>query len=470
MILQLTVLANKSPHKRCSQHCCLALQGVSTDFTQNKAHQISEGISNKTSKPLKSGLSILFPPILCTNKQAGPRRTNRSPRQGTMQEHPHTNSVEPSSTRPSTNLLSLPPELLLFIFPFVGVKNFRQDVRRLAVSKKWYTYARPILLSTLRLSSEDLQPLLLATEGSTTLAAVQRATKHIDLVLAGRNSHYAAIGDFLLTDQTSLEKLAHNLVDFAALRSLIISTRGHSTIMPGRLLSSFASLNQLTSLKVDLAPFLFERAPTHHVCESISQLLPNLEILHCRLPHMCEDLLKSPPGALKELIINISCETDGSYSIYDSDHFPSGADKLRTSLKTCLLQFAASMRDPKIVRLIYNFWRLHAFDAIENRRLLFGDSTAWDADCLLLPEDWNTDDEIDNDDDRRCFVVGKRGSDEEDFYFPGEDSDQYTGCGIADGITDGWTDGYTDGEERDDEEGHDEHCDENSRDEASDEE
>lgn len=338
------------------------------------------------------------------------------------------------------------------IFTFVGFENFRQDIRRLAVSKKWYTYARPILLSTLRLSSEDLEPLLLAMEGSTTLAMVQRATKHIDLVLAGRNSHEAAKGDFL-TDRTSLEELAHNLEDFAALRSLVISTRGCSTIMPGRLLPSFASLNQLTSLKVDLEPFVFERGSKHHVCESISQLLPNLEILHCRLPHVCEDLLKSPPGALKELIINISSEMDEFYSINGSDHFSSGVDKLRTSLKTCLLQFAASMRDPKIVRLIYNFWRLHAFDAIENRRLLFEDSTAWDADCLLLPEDWNTDDEIDNDDVLRCIDEGVRWFDEEDFDSPGEDSHNYPDCGIADG----YTDGYTDGEERGDEEGHDEH-------------
>lgn len=76
-----------------------------------------------------------------------------------MEEHPHTKSVEPSSTEPSTDLLSLPPELILHIFTFVGFENFRQDIRRLAVSKKWYAHARPTFLSTIHLRSDRLRPI-----------------------------------------------------------------------------------------------------------------------------------------------------------------------------------------------------------------------------------------------------------------------------------------------------------------------
>ncbi|KAI7787772.1 hypothetical protein LA080_014144 [Diaporthe eres] len=310
-------------------------------------------------------------------------------------EHSQTNSTEPASTNP---LLSLPPELLLPIFSFIGGKNFRQDVRRLAVCKMWYAYARPVLWNSLSLRMTwRLLPVVRAM-GTGTLAAAQKLTKHIDLTLR-RTSSRLDPQDLAHSPIEDLEELASELKDFAALRTLVIRPEGHGwlySIMPIRIFSSFASLHQLTSLEMDLADMVFDPSPRPHLCESLSQLIPNLKRLRCRLPRICLDLLGSPPGDLEELIVNISprkyarlysrgCSEDISH---DFDYA-----RLRARMETGLLQFAGSMHDPKIVRLIhrlrYRGRNRYAFDAIQNRRLFLGTSTAWDADGVLLPEDWD---------------------------------------------------------------------------------
>lgn len=304
-----------------------------------------------------------------------------------IMEHPQTDSTD--------LLLSLPPELVLAIFSFIGVKNFNQDVRRLAVCKKWYAYARPFLLSSLCLHTGrlGLWPKLRALRGHATLAEAQQLTKHIDLTLKA-GVDYNHLPFFTISE---LEELASKLKDFAALRTLTIRPERAMFIMPVRILSSFATLHQLTSLELDLANVAFGPSPAPHLCEYLSQLIPSLKRLRCRLPRICNDLLRSPPGDLEELIISISTEKRAGLhprrcsmcTIHD--FFP--YDGIRTSMETGLLQFATSMHDPKIVRLIHNIRygdrKIYAFDAIENRRLFLGTSTTWDADGVLLPEDWD---------------------------------------------------------------------------------
>lgn len=379
-----------------------------------------------------------------------------------MEEHPHSNSVDPGSTEPSTDLLSLPPELILHIFTFVGFENFRQDIQRLAVSKKWYAHARPAFLSTILLRSDKLWPVLLAMEESPMLAALKKATKHIDLVLKTDPEWWISRGQRLPRALphwivSCLEELASNLKDFAALRTLIIRPKGGWSLMPSSIPASFASLNQLTSLKVDLSNMVFDPSPSHHVCETISQLIPRLKVLHCRLPRICNDLLKSPPGDLQELIINIGVSAIKVEPHHCSEHFLDSYEEIRTSLETRLVQFAASMRDPKIVLLIHknrHGRKKYAFDVIENRRLYswFANSTMWDADGVLLPDAWISGDESDNDggsddgeysddggynDDDGGSSDDGRSDEEESFHPPGEETDNYRESGHTDDEEDG---------------------------------
>lgn len=307
-------------------------------------------------------------------------------------EHPQSSTTESIST---DLLFSLPPELLLPIFSFVGVENFRQDVRRLAVCKKWYAYARPVLLGNLRLHSrEHLLSMLQTTERGPRLAAVRQMTKHIEI----------DVGVTLWHSGSPLERLASKLRVFAALRTLVIRTAGWSPYyqrdLRNRLISSFAAITQLTSLEIDLKTIERQQSGAH-LCNSIRQCIPTLKRLRCRLPHICNNLLETPPGDLEELIISITCPNDFCTRQCFTD-FVVNESKHRAILEARLVQFAASMRKPKIVRLLHHSWSLpktYAFDAIRKRRFFLGQFPAWDADGVLLPEDWDENEESEEDED-----------------------------------------------------------------------
>lgn len=322
-------------------------------------------------------------------------------------EDTQTKSTEPISTG---LLLSLPPELLLPIFSFVGAENFRQDVRRLAVCKTWHAYARPVLLSSLCLDTRGLglSPMLQALEEGETLAAARRLTKDIDLTLRAEDR-------FPLPDclpnatRSALEDLSEKLKSFDALRTLGIHTEGIHTegpsgrmpsIMPIRTILSLCTLHQLTSLDLDFSNTTCIPSGVLHPCEPLSQLIPSLKRFQCRLPVICNELLGSSPGNLEVLIISISFRKGDDLRFYPRLCSPKSGQlehespyhKVRINLEADLLQFAKSMNAPKTVRLIHNRrFRGHqvfAFDAIQNRRLRLRSSDAWDADGVVVGELW----------------------------------------------------------------------------------
>lgn len=322
-----------------------------------------------------------------------------------IMEHHQTSPTQPD---PPDLLFSMPAELLLSIFSLVGAENFRQDVRRLAVSREWYAYARPILLGELRLCA-DLFPMLLAMDDSDTLAAAQQLTKRIDVDTKMRkwNPQNAA--------ERNLEKLASKFKTFTALRTLVIRPWGWSYWrMPSRVFCSLATLQQLTSLEMDLEDGYIEDFRPH-LCDSLSRLIPTLKRLRCRLPQVCGDLLDGPPGDLEELTLAIS-HSEG-LQFYSTPCLSSGMhhpSQMQAALEERLLQFAASMRSPKIVRLIFtrsDELDFFAFDAIANRNFWLGPVPypgpfPWDADGTLLPEDWEAgeDEESDSDSDSETLT------------------------------------------------------------------
>lgn len=306
-----------------------------------------------------------------------------------IMEHPQTSTTEPIST---ALLFSLPPELLLPIFSFVGVENFRENVRRLAVCKEWYAYAQPTLLGNLWVrDSVNLLPILRATRRGPRLAAAQQMTKHVDVDMGWWPSAF------------HLERLASRLQVFAALRTLVIRKHGappYPSRLRSQVFSSFAAITQLTSLEIDIENVDLQQGGAH-LCNSISQRIPTLRRLRCRLPRICNDLLETPPGDLEELIISIVSPYK-SFFITRQCFTGLRFDDHQAILEARLVQFAASMRRPKIVRLLHHSWNLpkiYAFDAIRKRRLFLGPDPAWDADGVLLPEDWDENEESEEDDD-----------------------------------------------------------------------
>lgn len=317
-------------------------------------------------------------------------------------EDTQTNTTEPTSP---DLLLSLPPELLLLIFSFVGAGNFRQDVRRLTVCKTWHAYAKPALLSSLYLHTKviGLLPVLHALDGGERLAAVQQLTKHIDLTIRAID-HFPMAPRLSKATTTALEVLSEKLKNFGSLRALSIHTerpyRSMPAIIPLRTIISLCTLHQLTSLDLDFSNTTCIPTGILHPCEPLGQLIPSLKRLQCRLPVICNELLRSSPGNLEQVIISISFRKGDDKRFYPRLCSPKAGQldhecpyhKVRINLEADLLHFAKSMKHPRTVRLIHHRWfsghRVFAFDAIQNRRLLLRRLAPWDADGVVVGEDW----------------------------------------------------------------------------------
>ncbi|KAI3401860.1 hypothetical protein diail_6419 [Diaporthe ilicicola] len=327
-------------------------------------------------------------------------------RNATM-EYPKPDSTKPG---PTDLLFSLPPELLMPKFSRVGVENFREDVRRRAVCREWYALTGPVLLGTcsLRLYASDLLPMIHGLRGRKWLAARQ-LTKHIELTI---DRPRLTSSEYQVTRLTSrLEHLATELKGFDKLRSLTIVTRpARGCFLDSHVLPGFTALHQLTSLEIDLMDMDFE-GPRVHLCDSISQLIPNLKRLRCRLPRICNDLLQTQPGGLEELILHIGAANKQTWpSDHCSNVFAWSRDELQPGLETRLVDFVASMRKPKMVRLINNGPYdavAVVFDAIERQWLSLDIGSGWDADGELLSDDWDRGDQEEGDEDEESDEDGE---------------------------------------------------------------
>lgn len=178
--------------------------------------------------------------------------------------------------------------------------------------------------------------------------------------------------------------------------------------MTSQVFSGFVALHQLTSLEIDLVDIQFERTPVH-LCDSISQLIPNLKRLRCRLSRICDGILATQPRDLEELIINLSASRrDGHPPRHCSGKLSQGLDELQTGLETRLVELVANMHNPKRVRLIIcwlGYGRPFVFDAIEQQWRILELGSAWDADGLSKSEYWkHIFEEEDNDDDEDTEV------------------------------------------------------------------
>lgn len=202
-------------------------------------------------------------------------------------------------------LLDLPPELLVNTLKFVGPDHFREDVRNVAISKVWYEFARPVLLSCIHLSTSTLRAgFLRSLKNASTLAAVQHYTSSVNIRLdipkADGFSDEQHVGGVSHSDPSptqagiDLQKLGRVLRGFPQLRSLRIYPGQHELRVESFALSTLVSLQPgLTSLDIDLANVRFtDDESRSHMCKSISALMPSLVHLRCRLPYIVRTLLQ----------------------------------------------------------------------------------------------------------------------------------------------------------------------------------
>lgn len=87
-------------------------------------------------------------------------------------------------------LLTLPPEILYIIFRRVGSAYFQEDTRRMLVSRKWYTFAQPIILESLVLRNRKLRQWRAASPHTWSTAHSRTKNLDVHLVVFGERGHH----------------------------------------------------------------------------------------------------------------------------------------------------------------------------------------------------------------------------------------------------------------------------------------
>lgn len=366
-------------------------------------------------------------------------------------------------------LLHLPPEILVTILNFVGPDHFRKHAGCLAISKAWYRFARPVLLSRIHLSTSTLRSGLLRALGDPgTLAATQRHTTAVTLCLdppspdgSSDEQHVGYVldpGTGLTQVGTDLVELGSVLCGFTRLRSLRIHPGQDEIRLELHILAGLVSqLRRLTSLDIDLANVEYmETEIPAHMCTSISALLPSLVSLRCRLPYLvrtfprsaamgrltrdnqCEQILGPPPEngqpvphstgrsnegpsqlPLKELIVNTSISewsprvTGYSFTqhcdrIYERLYPIDGPSRSR--LQSRMSSLTSQCPNLTLVRLISHQmpsldWC--ALDALSGNKLWMPPGSSWDADGEVIDE---ADEQDGGDSENDLFNSGSESS------------------------------------------------------------
>jgi hypothetical protein len=343
------------------------------------------------------------------------------------------------------SLINLPTEILLCILENLSPDFFYHDIRRLAVSKRWYVLVWPLFARQLNLTSASL-PLFLRDKKR----IVRRVQSHVTsarLWIDDRTTSYPEMGsrEFLKNERWTEEDgrmrdaAAILRRHFPTLRSLSLTFRDFTKrmLMRGYRLTfrGFLGLPHLTSLEIDIKfpQYVGEQMREEGccLCGRINPLLRTLRRLWCRLDPVCDLLLllddeqaagvggrsggkasDSSIGVLEELIINLDFKFEGP--IRSNGLFPDSCrgspsilpdgTPIREHIKRQAAAISLRMSEPKMVRVIV--WEpaareVHALDFVTQRRSRLPVGYEWDAEGEVIPEDgrgesdyeWNSEQE-----------------------------------------------------------------------------
>ena len=310
--------------------------------------------------------------------------------------------------------MELPAELLLLILDDLGSTFFRQNIRCLTLSRRWYHLAWQIFVRDLRLTASSVRELVNNDR------LFQRCRPYIvtaELFLNGipewRTSkrHEIELDTvYKLTCELnmSLVLLAGKLQQTPSLRYLKLKAgpenpalglprRGYLDVTP---LAGLLFIRHLTSLEFDTAgsyPRSRMGDPNTHLCSFINSLLPSLQRLRCRMDNVCERLLDPPISKtklrLEDLIINLSLselsETVTSYRYPKRCHYVPDGDflRLKERIEKQATALVCRLENPRFVRVLSHEFpslKMTCFDAITGGRMWLKDSSCWDADGIVI--------------------------------------------------------------------------------------
>ncbi|GAB0132219.1 hypothetical protein EsDP_00000661 [Epichloe bromicola] len=323
----------------------------------------------------------------------------------------------------------LPPEILLYILRLLGSAFFRQDARRLTVSKRWFQHARPVLLQDLDFSAQSLGRFVLACteEGMTLFHAKSRQDgdtessrfdiRVIESWTAELNECMAALAS-MLQKCTGLRLL--KLEARPELHDSLVGMQRRDYLLASPL-ASLLSISCLTCLEIDTAGTNLIgqiHTPRTHICVIIREKLPNLRRLRYRSSSICPSILDASENksllTLEDVLINLSLS---EMSSPDTSHrYPSrcgytpGASfpRLREDMESRATELVRMIRTPRIVRILsptFPALSMHSFDALKGRRMHLPSAAPWDADGEEVKEMAVVQDPFDPDSSSEEFVL-----------------------------------------------------------------
>ncbi|KAG7285440.1 hypothetical protein NEMBOFW57_010067 [Staphylotrichum longicolle] len=337
-------------------------------------------------------------------------------------------------------IFQLPVELLFHILNYLGAQFFRQDTRRLTVSKSWYGLAWKVLLRDLQFTARSLRQFThdhaLLTQSQpyiTTVKIYLEATPRSPAQSRTDQITNPSPSDEWSQTATSLTRLSTTLHRGPALRSLTLRARAldlpqHREYLTATSLCTLlcfppASVFHLTTLDIDTATSHIHQSSSPledddgsndgdtHLCHAINTLLvssPSLRRLRCRMESVCPALLAPPASAgaplhhhLEEVIVNLSlaensetvvswrhargCRRRRRRQQHHHHHRSGGAEGDENEKRLGIAQLRKAMSEAATVFVE----KVFAFDAVEGRRveLPFYDGRDWAAEGEVWEEE-----------------------------------------------------------------------------------
>lgn len=343
------------------------------------------------------------------------------------------------------SLFELPPEIIVYIFEYVGSSYFRSDLSRITVCRLWSRYAHTACFQDLSLTRQTLRNLDSSPDKGAILTLVKDSLKTLSLFLEGYQGwnlfpvasyeHKRVLWRYwrgphgMEERQIWTRELDLNLLflitimkDSRKLRSLCIKTiselHPHVPMLGRRdylylsTVRACISTCGLSHLELDLVGTNLlpkEHDEEDHICPSIAKLLPTLRRLRLRMRSICADVLKSPQGStdlrLNLVLINLSL-TNESPLVAAAGHAigcnssPVQFLRLQFDIEKEAQVLVTQMAAPKMVRILSHARTIHtglqALDVLSGETIKLDEKAEWDDPGEVVEEIMDEESEISN--------------------------------------------------------------------------
>jgi hypothetical protein len=320
------------------------------------------------------------------------------------------------------SLLSLPTEILIEIFDYVGSSYFRSNLSRLTICKEWSVFARTACFQECPVTQKNLRDLISSPHVDSSLALLKDSVKTLDLDLKGIEdwdatptwdiAHKRAAWTTELNND--LLHLATTMKQSRKLRTLHIKA---TNILPSQLrllehrdylflspMRTFLTAGNLTSLELDLLGTDIGSQSDHesdegvHICPIIATLLTTLRRLRLRMESMCTDVLEVELHItnlrLDTVLINLGLSEDMALTVYFAHlsrcGYPQGPNTFWDDMENQAQILVTQMAAPKMVRILtveIPDFSMRAFDVLTGRTVKLDQDAKWDDDGEVIEDD-----------------------------------------------------------------------------------